>query len=119
MQLGCSYKIFNQVRQVTWLQGGGSTAGGSSGSGDEPSKAPRSKMRRPHLFEVEDITPPKQSLGLHLLPANTHNGDAIDVHGDSYVVQTVVLQYKLVRGRYKPNHRRLEVHRTGRFLLNK
>lgn len=50
---------------------------------------------------------------------NTHNGDQIEVMGDSYVVQKVVLRYRLVRGRYRQDHRRLEVRRTGRFLYDK
>lgn len=32
---------------------------------------------------------------------NTHNGDQIEVEGSAYVVQSVIMQYKLVRGRYK------------------
>jgi hypothetical protein len=32
---------------------------------------------------------------------NTHNGDQIEVEGSSYVVQSVVLQFKLVRGKYR------------------
>jgi len=50
---------------------------------------------------------------------NTHNGDEIHVDGESYVVQGIVLTYKLVHGKYRPDHRRLEVHRTGRFLYNR
>jgi len=49
----------------------------------------------------------------------THNGDEIEVSGASYVVQNTVLQYKLIKGKYRPDHRRLEVHQTGRFLYNK
>jgi hypothetical protein len=52
-------------------------------------------------------------------PQNTHNGDQVEVGGGSYVVQSVVLQYKFVRGRYRQEHKRLEVNRTGRFLYNK
>ncbi len=36
-----------------------------------------------------------------LCTQSTHNGDLIEVEGSAYVVQSVVLQYKLVRGRYK------------------
>jgi hypothetical protein len=128
------------------------------------------------MFEVEDISPPRRSLGVHelppvrhsqrfcaggaaaaaaaasaaklrahLLPArawpprwrpvfiipccplpqNTHNGDFIELEAPgaeaaaTYVVQSVVLQYKLVKGKYKQEHKRLEVNQTGRFLYNK
>ena len=98
-------------------------------------------------YEVEDVSPPPQNLGIQSLPPvsyfylflnfqqlyivvlhtsiltpkpqNTHNGDQIEVKGDSYVVQKVILRYRLVRGRYRQDHRRLEVRRTGRFLYNK
>jgi hypothetical protein len=40
------------------------------------------------------------------------------VAGDDYVVQSVVMQYKLVRGKYRRDHTRLEVFRTGRYLAN-
>jgi hypothetical protein len=49
---------------------------------------------------------------------NTHNGDVISVQGEDFIVQSVVLQYKLVRGRYRPKHRRLEVRGTGRYFAN-
>lgn len=35
-----------------------------------------------------------------------------------YVVSGVVLQYKLVRGRYEREHNRLEVQTTGRYITN-
>jgi hypothetical protein len=50
---------------------------------------------------------------------NTHNGDQIDVDGKSYVVQKVVIRFKLIKGRYRQDHKLLEVHQTGRFLYNK
>lgn len=34
-------------------------------------------------------------------PQNTHNGDQIEVEGSAFVVQAVVMQYKLVRGKYR------------------
>ena len=74
---------------------------------------------QPGVFEVQDVSPPPQSLGMHTLPPNTHNGDEIEVEGDSYVVQKVVFRFRLTRGKYKPAERRLEVRRTGRFLYNK
>lgn len=35
-----------------------------------------------------------------------------------YVVDALVLKYKLVRGRYEREHNLLEVHHTGRYFLN-
>jgi hypothetical protein len=60
----------------TWCsQLGGSGRAGSSGSGDgEPLRrggrpsGRRRKARHPGLFEVEDVSPPKRSLGIHALP---------------------------------------------------
>lgn len=72
----------------------------------------------PGTFEVSIITPPPHSLGIHALPQNTHNGDQIEVNGSDYVVSSVVLQYKLVGGRYRREHNRLEVQQTGRYFLN-
>lgn len=74
------------------------------------------KARQPGVFEVQEVSPPPRSLGIHALPASTSNGDWIDVGGSAYVVQSVVLQYKLVRGRYQRDHQRLEVTAGGRLL---
>ncbi len=63
------------------------------------------------------VAPPKHnSLGVHELPPNTHNGDLIHVQGEDYVVSSVVLRYKLVGGRYQRDHNRLEVQQMGRFF---
>ncbi len=75
-------------------------------------------------YEVEDVSPPPQKLGLHDLPHNTHNGDTItlEVSADEttdYVVARTVFRYKYERGRYRPTEKRLEVRKTGRFLYNK
>lgn len=70
------------------------------------------------MFEVQDMSPPPCSLGIHALPPNTHNGDQIEVDGSAYVVQCVVLQYRLVRGKYRREHAKLEVQGTGRMLAN-
>ncbi|PSC75507.1 hypothetical protein C2E20_1129 [Micractinium conductrix] len=102
--------------------GSRSGSGGSSGDGGEPRRrAPgrrARKARAPGLFEVQDLSPPPQSLGIHALPPNTHNGDQIELDGAAYVVQSVVLQYRLVRGKYRRDHARLEVRNTGRMLAN-
>lgn len=104
--------------------GGGSSrderrrASSSSSTGDSGGRGKGRKARQPGLYEVEIITPPPQSLGIHPLPAGTHNGDRIEVEGEDYIVSAVVLQYKLVRGRYQREHSRLEVMRLNRHLTN-
>ena len=35
-----------------------------------------------------------------------------------YVVSSLVVQYKLRKGRYERDHNRLEVQQTGRYLVN-
>lgn len=64
------------------------------------------------------VTPPPRSLGIYVLPPNTQCGEEIDVEGSSYVVTTVVLQYKLRGGKYVRDHNRLDVQPTGRWLVN-
>ena len=100
------------------------------------------------LFEVQRINPPPKSLGIHSLPVNTHNGDQITIddevgpcfhevslllfvsdqspmtrkhgapHVQDFVVTSLVLQYKLVGGRYQKDHNRLEVQQTSRYIVN-
>ncbi|KAI8104820.1 hypothetical protein M9434_003372 [Picochlorum sp. BPE23] len=76
------------------------------------------RSRNPSLFEVKDISPPPESLGLHSFPPNTTNGDVITVNGQSYVVKSTVIRYKLQRGRYRPCHKRLDVLGTSRYIYN-
>jgi hypothetical protein len=52
-------------------------------------------------------------------PQNTFNGDHIEVEGGNYIVQSVVLKYRLVRGKYRQDHKRVEVQQVGRFLYNR
>jgi hypothetical protein len=49
---------------------------------------------------------------------NTTNGDEITVRGHSYIVRSTVVRYKLSRGRYRLDHKRLQVLGTGRYLAN-
>ncbi len=49
---------------------------------------------------------------------NTTNGDVITVNGQSYVVKSTVIRYKLQRGRYRPCHKRLDVMGTTRYIYN-
>jgi len=71
------------------------------------------------MYEVEIITPPPRSLGIHALEPNTGCGDEVEVEGHSFVVRSVVLKYRLERGKYVRDHNRLEVMPTSRFFLNK
>lgn len=64
------------------------------------------------------MTPPPKSLGIYALPWNTHNGEEIEIDGQGYVVTSLVLQYKLVKGKYVRDHNKLEVQPTGRYFLN-
>lgn len=57
-------------------------------------------------------------MGIYALPPNTHNGEQIEIEGEAYVVTSLVLRYKLVRGRYVRDHNQLDVQPTGRYFLN-
>jgi len=70
-------------------------------------------------YEVKLITPPSKSLGTHSLPHNTHNGDKIEVDGESYIVSSVVLKYKRQGGRYVRNHNGLNVQSLSRFFVTR
>ena len=39
------------------------------------------KAKKPGQFEVEEVSPPPTSLGVHSLPPKTHNGDQLSVRG--------------------------------------
>ena len=43
----------------------------------------------------------------------------ICVEDTDYVVQSLVVQFKLVRGRYQREHHRLDCMSASRFLLNR
>lgn len=64
------------------------------------------------------MTPPPRSLGIYALPPITHNGEEIEIDGQSYIVCTTIMQYKLNKGKYVREHSRLEVQPTGRYFLN-
>lgn len=64
-------------------------------------------------------TPPPRSLGAHALPPDTHNGDRVEIGGDAFVVRGVVVNYRLVKGRYVRAGQTLEVSTQGRFLVEK
>ena len=46
-------------------------------------------------------------------------GDMICVEDTDYVVQSLVVQFKLVRGRYQREHHRLDCMSASRYLLNR
>ncbi|CAL5223745.1 g6306 [Coccomyxa viridis] len=97
-------------RTITICKSGQQSSGGSGKR--------KARARRPGLFEVQKINPPPQSLGIHNLPVDTHNGDQITVEDEDFVVTSLVLKYKLVGGRYQRDHNRLEVQQTNRYLMN-
>lgn len=43
----------------------------------------------------------------------------LQVAGQDYIVDSLVIQYKLVKGRYERCHHRLDVLSTSRYLLNR
>eukprot|EP00197_Chlamydomonas_leiostraca_P012811 CAMPEP_0202861404 /NCGR_PEP_ID=MMETSP1391-20130828/2817_1 /ASSEMBLY_ACC=CAM_ASM_000867 /TAXON_ID=1034604 /ORGANISM="Chlamydomonas leiostraca, Strain SAG 11-49" /LENGTH=134 /DNA_ID=CAMNT_0049540791 /DNA_START=98 /DNA_END=502 /DNA_ORIENTATION=- len=97
------------------------SSSGPSGPGRPDKRNPRlkaSRARAPGLFEVKVVTPPPRSLGIYALPPLTHNGEEIDIDGQGYVVTSMVVQYKLNKGRYVRDHSRLDVTPTGRYFLN-
>jgi hypothetical protein len=94
---------------------GSSSNGGRS---QEPRRHKDRKARKPGLFEVKVVTPPPRSLGVYALPPLTHNGEEIEIDGHGYVVTSLVLKYKLHKGKYVRDHSRLEVQPTGRYFLN-
>ena len=96
--------------------GGGGGPGGAFGPGGAKRQRGQRKASRPGVFEVKVITPPPRSLGVFELPPLTHNGEEIVVDGEGYVVQRLVLTYKLHKGRYQRDHNRLEVTPTGRWF---
>lgn len=55
------------------------------------------------------VTPPARSLGIFLLPPNTHNGEEIEILGDAYVVTCTCIMFKLAGGKYVRDHSRLDV----------
>lgn len=65
------------------------------------------------------MTPPPRSLGIHSFEPNMGCGDHLELEGHgTYVVTSVVLQYRLEMGKYVRDHKKLEVQPTGRYFLN-
>ena len=69
---------------------------------------------------LQVITPPPRSLGIHSLEPNQGCGDEFELEGEgSFVVSRTVHKYKLEKGKYVKDHKRLEVEPTGRYFLNR
>jgi hypothetical protein len=98
-------------------RGSGSSGSGSNGAGGSGPKRQRGrKPKAPGMFEVRVVTPPPRSLGVYELPPLTHTGEELVIDGEGYVVQRLVLQYKLKAGKYERDHNALEVTPTGRWF---
>jgi len=78
--------------------GGKNSSSGDSGSGNGPKRHRHRKAKQPGIFEVRVSTPPPRSLGVFELPPLTHTGDEVVIDGEGYVVQRLVLHYKLRGG---------------------
>lgn len=119
---GTSYPRVRRNRQHQLRVYAASRDSSGQGSFGRRNKSDRSKpdrkARQPGFFEVTVVTPPPRSLGIYALPPNTHNGEEIEIDGHGYVVTSLVLQYKLVKGKYVRDHHKLEVQPTGRYFLN-
>ena len=48
------------------------------GSKNKRKQQPK-RAQKPGFFEVEEVSPPPESLGIHVLPPKTHNGDQLSV----------------------------------------
>ncbi|GLC44090.1 hypothetical protein PLESTB_000930500 [Pleodorina starrii] len=118
----CTHRGVNRSLIVQCSKGGPAPSSPEGAPGKHPNKRGllpgAKKARQPGLYEVRVVTPPPRSLGIYALPPNTQCGEEIDVEGSSYVVTTVVLQYKLRGGKYVRDHNRLDVQPTGRWLVN-
>lgn len=80
--------------------------------------SPRRGGHPAHHFQVMDISPPPESLGVHCLPPNTTNGDHIEIDGQSFIVEKTRVRWKLRAGRYVRDHQGLDVLGTSRYLSN-
>ena len=61
------------------------------------------------------MSPPEVSLGIHELPADTHNGDTISIKDQDFIVSSLTMRWRLEGGKYKRYHHRLDV--VGVFRL--
>ncbi|MEW5312979.1 MAG: hypothetical protein WDW38_004575 [Sanguina aurantia] len=105
----------SQFRCSASKNSGGNSS--SSGGRGEDKKGVR-RARADGHYEVQVVTPPARSLGIFLLPPNTHNGEEIEILGDAYVVTCTCIMFKLAGGKYVRDHSRLDVQPTSRYILN-
>ena len=96
------------------------SAGRARGTSSDtvPRAYPRRSGHPAHRFQVMDISPPPESLGVHCLPPNTTNGDQIEIDGQSFIVEKTRVRWKLCGGRYVRDHQGLDVLGTSRYLSN-
>ena len=66
-------------------------------------------------LQVKVVSPPEVSLGIHQLPADTHNGDTISIKDQDFIVSSLTMRWRLEGGKYKRYHHRLDV--VGVFRL--
>ena len=60
-------------------------------------------------LQVKVVSPPEVSLGIHQLPADTHNGDTISIKDQDFIVSSLTMRWRLEGGKYKRYHHRLDV----------
>ena len=61
------------------------------------------------ILQVKVVSPPEVSLGIHQLPADTHNGDTISIKDQDFIVSSLTMRWRLEGGKYKRYHHRLDV----------
>eukprot|EP00793_Prasinoderma_coloniale_P006190 PRCOL_00004665-RA len=99
-------------------QRGAEDSAGSGGKGSGEQQQRRKKKNAFTHFEVETAVPPTKRLGLHPFLRNTQCGDNITVDERDYIVNKVTYVYKLTRGRYVKDNRKLSVTPVGRHVTN-
>ena len=101
--LSCAPSHARNCAVYAGRQGPGNFSGdGSDGKRRRRSQPPRRRRRKlpkaslPGQFEVEEVSPPPTSLGIHRLPPKTHNGDQLSVR-DGALLFSVWLSLLLIR----------------------
>jgi hypothetical protein len=90
-----------------------------------PFKTPRDN-RDKLLFELVDITPPEQNLGMYRLDPQANTGDVIcirmpyegteEADMESFVIEAVSYHYKYIQGKYRMVHKSARVKGARRKL---
>lgn len=90
----CTFKTRNCAVYADRKAPGNSPGNEPDGKNRQSSQPPRRRRRKvpkarlPGQFEVEEVSPPPTSLGIHFLPPKTHNGDQLSVR-DRFVLPCV------------------------------